>query len=269
MPQIALDRIIIDPALQPRVDGIDPDHVHALEQVPDAWPPLMVVHQDGQDILVDGFHRFAAAQNLGRESVAVEVVDMPPDGDLKGLAFALNAKHGRPLSLPDRRAEAERLLRAHAEVSNLEVSRRAGLAPTTVAAIRVRLEDMAAIEPAPERIGADGTRYPVTIAQSPRSRGDLPEQGFGDLVGQTVGRLFTSEERRQQRQIASYFKRLAIALEDGDDLGGWGTATDAADACRLVLGNDAAFDLGHRLGRTSRNVLDVAIALGYDDEDVA
>lgn len=269
MTQIALDRITIDPTLQPRVVGIDPDHVRTLEAVPESWAPLVTVMADGQYMLVDGFHRYAAAQNLGLETVTVDIADMPPDGDLAALAFALNAKHGRPLSLTDRRAEAERLLRAHPEVSNLEVSRRVGLSPTTVAAIRTRLEEADTIAPVQARIGADGTRYPVTTSRSLRPPGALPDEGIGERLKATVGGLFTPEERRQQRQLTSYVRRLAVALEDGDDLDGWETAEDVADACRLVLGDDEAADLGDRLGRASRNVLDVAIALGYDDADAA
>ncbi len=268
--ELSLNQIEIDPVLQPRVDGIDPDHVRMLEAVPESWAPLVAVMVDGQYVLIDGFHRYAAAQNLGLESVMVDVVDMPSDGDLKALAFSLNAQHGRPLSLTDRRAEAERILRAHPEVSNMEVSRRVGLSPTTVAAIRTRLEEADAITPVPERIGADGTRYPVTTTRSLRHPGTLPDEGIGERLKATMGGLFTPEERRRKRKLAAYFRRLAVALEDGDDLDGWATDEDAAEACRLVFGDEDATNLGDQLGRASRNVLNVAVALGYvDDEDPA
>ncbi|HUY03947.1 MAG TPA: ParB/RepB/Spo0J family partition protein, partial [Rhodocyclaceae bacterium] len=106
-------KILADPHMQPRVDGLDLEHVRALEAVAEAWPPLKVVRQDDRYLLVDGFHRFAAAQNLGLETVPVLVLDPPEDGDLHGLAFSLNAAHGRPLNLSDRRAFAARLLQAH------------------------------------------------------------------------------------------------------------------------------------------------------------
>ncbi len=266
--RLELAQITIDPEMQRRVEGIDPDHIRALEAVAEAWPPLLVVQYNGSLVLVDGFHRYAAAQNLGLTTVPVEIRDMPEDGDLKALAFALNAAHGRPLTLTDRRAEAERLLRARPEVSNLEVSRRAGLAPTTIATIRARLEELAAIDPMPERLGIDGTRYPVGPERSSRSPGVLPDASLGERFSGAVGRVFTSGERREQRQLTSYFRRLAVALEDSDDLTGWTTDEDAAEACVLVLGQDVAAELAERLGRPCRNVLNVAIALGYaDDED--
>lgn len=262
---VSLDRLVVDPGLQPRVGGLDPDHVRALEEAPASWPPLAAVQRDGRLVLVDGFHRLAAAQNLGLATVPVRVVDEPADGDLHVLAFALNAAHGRPLSLADRRAFAERLLRGRPEVSNMEVSRLAGLSPTTVAALRARLEEATAIRPTPERVGADGARYPAGAAYRPA--GDLPDPGLGDLVGDAVGRLFTPAERREQRRVARYLERLAVALEDQDGRAGWASAAVAAEACRLVLGAERAAELGERLGWTARNVLDVAVALGYDDAE--
>lgn len=265
--ELPVTAITIDPALQPRVEGIDPDHVHTLEAVPDTWPPLIVIAWDGQHVLVDGFHRYAAAQNLGLETVPVEIREPPPDGDLHALAFALNAAHGRPLSLTDRRQEATRLLQNHPEWADREVGRRCGLAQPTVARLRYELETSAQIEQTDVRVGRGGYTYTVGTNAKQRPSGGLPDEGIGERVSDMVGRVFTSDERRQQRRIAGYFRRLAVALEDGDDLDGWEAATDAADACRLVLGGEGAADLGDRLGRASRNVLNVAIALGYDGED--
>lgn len=268
--QLDLRQITIDPALQPRVDGIDPDYVRALEDALDTVPPILVVKQDGRDVLVDGFQRVAAFQNRGITTVPVQVLPMPEDGDLKALAFSLNASHGRPLSLTDRRAEAERLLRTHPDWADREIGRRCGLAQPTVAKLRADLESSAQIEQTDVRVGRGGYTYTVGTNVRQRSSGDLPDEGLGERFSGAVGGIFTSADRREHRQLASYFRRLVIALEDGDDLAGWDTAEDAAEACRLVLGHDAAADLGERLGRPCRNVLNVAIALGYvDDEDAA
>lgn len=265
--ELSITAITIDPVLQPRVDGIDPDYVRALEDVLDAVPPIRVVEWDGQKILVDGFQRVAAFQNRGVTTVPVEMVPAPADGDLKALAFTLNAGHGRPFSQADRRAEGTRLLRRHPDWADREIGRRCGLAQPTVAKLRDELEASAQIEQTDVRLGRGGYTYTVGTNAKQRPAGELPDEGLGERVSGAVGRMFTSEERRQQRRLASYFKRLAVALEDGGDLAGWESATDAAEACRLVLGDEDAADLGERLGRTSRNVLDVAIALGYDDDE--
>ncbi len=262
---LGLDCITIVPDLQPRVAGLDEGHVRALQEASEGWPSLAVVQRGNAVVLVDGFHRFAAAQNLGLSRVPVRIVPLPPDGDLHALAFALNAVHGRPLSLTDRRAEAARLLSQHPEVSNMEIARRAGLSPTTIAAIRERLEQADTITPAPERLGVDGTRYPVSPARPERAPGVLPAPGFGEVVGGAMGRVFTSTERCQQRQIVIYLRRLAVALEDQAQLSGWEEADDAAEACRLVLGDEDAAALAERLSQTCERVLAVADALGYGE----
>jgi len=159
--KIATGNIVADPAFQPRVEGLDLDHVRALETVAEAWPPLKVIAHGKHYLLLDGFHRFAAAQNLGLEQVAVEVLEAPADGDLIGLAFALNAVHGRPLTLSDRRAFAARLLRAHPDWSDREIGRRAGLVQPTIGKIRLDLETRQDIAPADSRIGRDGRSYPA------------------------------------------------------------------------------------------------------------
>jgi len=265
---VNIDSIQIDSNLQPRVDGIDADHVQSLQDAPDGWPAVAVVEHKGRYVLVDGFHRFAAAQNLGLTEIPADILPMPIDGDLHALAFSLNAVHGRPLTLTDRRAFAARLLNRQADISNMEVSRRAGLSPTTVAGIRERLESRKEIDPAPERIGADGGRYPANPGGG-RPAGELPAIGLGSSVGNAIGRLISPAERSQQRRLVQYLERLAVALEDQETLDGWDDAEDAANACALVLGEGRAHQLGDRLGWTARNVLDVANALGFVDENDA
>ena len=255
--ELPLVSLLADPVLQPRLDGLDPEHVRTLEEAPESWPPLVAVERDGGYILIDGFHRLAAAQNLGLTSVLVKLATAPADGDLRGLAFQLNSEHGKPLTLSDRRAEAERLLREDPTVSNLEVAERTGLSPTTVASIRARLEQAQAIPETAQRVSRAGVSYtPVSPARRP---GELPAEGLREVLG----RVFAPAERRAQRVLVGYFTRLAVALEEGDELEGWESTQGAAEACRLVLGAEQAAELAERLGRTSGNVLAVAVALGY------
>lgn len=255
--ELPLDHILVDPALQPRVGGLDPAHVAALQENAEAWPPLVVVERGGY-VLVDGFHRYAASQNLGLETVRVEVREAPADGDLRGLAFALNVIHGRLLTKMDRRAEAERLLRANPLISSLEVARRTAISPTTAERYRSELEDSGAIEATEQRISRSGVAY---TPSSPRQRGELPE------VQETLAeRLLTAKDRREQRRLARYCERLSVALDDQYAFTSWQTASDPAVACRVVLGDEEAAALGGRLGPAARNVLDLACTLGYEDE---
>ncbi len=263
---LRLDKVVVDPSLQPRVDGLDADHVRALQEAPEVWPPLLVVQWGSQYLLIDGFHRFAAAQNLGLGTVPAKVVAAHTNGDLHALAFSSNAAHGRPLSLADRRAFAERILRREPHLADREIGRRCGLSSNTVGSIRERLEDAAQIEQTTERVGRGGYVYAVETHEDKRQPGELPEADFGEVIDETVGRLFTSADRRRQRRIVRYLERLGTALEDQYDLEGWESAEDAAEACRLVLGQDRASELAQMLGNGAYNVLQAAIALGYKEE---
>ncbi len=255
---VAVRELQADPSLQPRVGGVDADHVKALEERPDNWPPLKVVWRDGRHLLVDGFHRLQAAKNIGLESVRVEVVEVSPGADLHELAFDLNATHGRPLSLADRRAFAERMLRNQPHLADREIARCAGLAANTVGTIRGRLEESAQIEQTAERVGQGGYVY-----TSRRESGELPD---ADPM-ETIGDFFASRERRQQRRIARYLGRLSVALGDQHRLKGWETHEDAAEACRATLDDEQLAELAQQLGTGAHNVLQVAIALGYEDEE--
>ncbi|MDE2200870.1 MAG: ParB N-terminal domain-containing protein [Rhodospirillales bacterium] len=253
--KVQIGRVIADPALQPRVDGIDPDHVRALEAVAEAWPPLRVVVQGDGFLLIDGFHRLAAAQNLRLAEVPVEVLDSPEDGDLTSLAFAFNVAHGMPLTLADRRAFAGRLLRQHPDWSDREIGRRAGLVQPTIAKVRQDLERDATIAPAETRRGRDGRVYPASPASSGRS--------FVEAISGVIERVTTPAERIQQREIVRYLERLADVLEAQDNLAGFETIKAGADACRAVLGEAKAKELAERLGWSSGNIAAIAEALGY------
>jgi hypothetical protein len=266
MMNVQIDHVIVDPSLQPRVGGLDTDHVRALEETPESWPPLLVVQRGGQYLLVDGFHRFAAAQNLGLDTVPVKVIVAPADGDLHALAFSSNAAHGRPLSLTDRRAFAERILRKEPHLADREIGRRCGLSSNTVGTIREKLEDAAQIEQTAERVGRGGYVYTVDTDTQKRQPGELPERALEEVVGDAIGGLFTSADRKRQRRIARYLLRLATALDDQYELEGWDDAEDAARACRLVLGEERASGLAQLLGNGAYNVLQAAIALGYKEE---
>lgn len=259
---LVLSQITIDPTLQPRVEGVSAEHIRVLQDAPENWPPLMVVQDHGQYLLVDGFHRLAAAQNLGLETIPATIMPMPEDGDLHAVAFALNAAHGRPLSLADRRAYAERLLGQHPTWADREIGRRCGLSSNTVGSLRETLERAAQIEQPDMRVGKGG--YTYTVGTNPRQRqsGDLPPIG----IGAQIGALFTPADRKRQRAVAQYLQRLALALDDRLAVGGWAGPREVANAVRLVLGDERAVALGGRLGEATGQIYAVALALGSTEE---
>jgi ParB-like chromosome segregation protein Spo0J len=248
-----------DPALQPRVGGTDPEHVRELEESSAYWPPLSVVRRADRYLLVDGFHRLAAAKNLNLVSVPVTVLEPPDSDDLLALAFSLNAAHGRPLTLSDRRAYSSRLLQAHPERSDQEIGRRAGLAQATVAKLRGELERGQAIPPVEARIGGDGRAYAVKRKEKPRTI----------TAAAALASALSTIDRNSQRKLVRYLAQLADFLEEQGRFTDFETFEDAAHACRSVLGADAARELGERLGLFAGNIFQIALALGYCPEDEA
>lgn len=191
---IPLDRITTDPAVQPRVEGVDPDHVRVLQEAPHAWSPLVVVQREDHYLVVDGSHRLEAARQLGRTSVTCEVRPESDDCDLTALAFALNRDHGKPLTLADRKAEAERLLRHAADHSDRQIAALAGLSDKTVGKIRSELQRTADIPRSTSRVGADGkTRSVAATNTSKRPTSGTPEPGRRN--GQSSGRSSVAMRR--------------------------------------------------------------------------
>jgi hypothetical protein len=251
--------INVDPGLQPRIEGIDQDYVHDLETVVERWPPLKVVKRGNEYLLVDGFHRLAAAKNLGLEKLPAEVLQVPENEDLYALAFQLNASHGRPLSLADRRAFAFFMLEGDPQSSDREVARRSGLAQGTVANIRRNLERSDQIPVANTRIGRDGRSYSTRQQQSKKTT----------TLGELLDGIFTALDRTGYRQITRYLQKLADLLEGQGDLDKFETIDDAARACVAVLGEEEAAELGERLGWSAGNILQIAIALGYREDEAS
>ncbi len=249
---VSLGRILVDPQLQPRIAGVHPGHVKSLEEVSEYWPPLTVVARGDRFLLLDGYHRFAAAQNLKLDKIPITVIESSAGEDLYGLSFALNAVHGRPLSLDDRRAFAARLLRANPQSSDRQIGRRCGLVQSTVAKVRKELERQGHIQPADARVGRDGRSYPVEHQKNQKPVSLL------SLVENLADALDTSG----QQKIVRYILRLSDVLAEQTRLKGK-TIDDAAQACLKVLGEKRAKELAERLGWSSLNILKIARILGY------
>lgn len=83
------------------------------------FPPIIVARVNGAPLLIDGWHRTAAAADAGKESLSAVIVEARED-ELRWLAADFNLRHGRPLS----RAEAREVFRAYVTAGRHRKSRR-------------------------------------------------------------------------------------------------------------------------------------------------
>jgi hypothetical protein len=236
---LPIGAIIIDDRLQPRCDGLSEEHVKALMEAPEDWPPITVAHIDGSPVLVDGFHRHEAAVRLGCETIAAQAFYQEHGTDLFATAFGLNAKHGRPLTLRDRKTYAALLLQKHSELTDREIGRRTGLHHETVGALRAQR---------------------LRVAVPEREPGELP-----DDVGLFDGIRFGKKATREQKAIAGYIARLTIAMDDpyeeNSTLEVWpDDPGEITRACILAMGPERATNTLRSLDADARYILDVTKA---------
>jgi uncharacterized protein YidB (DUF937 family) len=257
--ELAIDDVTVGD-LQVRVAGLDETHLKALSEAGEALPPLTVIRQGAEWILIDGHHTLAVQQSRGQRTVRALQVPEPTDGDLYRLAFDCNARHGKALTLGDRRAFAWHLLRRDPQTSNLEVSRRTGLAPTTVAAIRDEMESGGEVEATDRRVTRGGTTYHYP---EPRKPGQLPATGRAATFSDTVAKLVLPAERRGQRTVVQYLQRLSEALGDRRRVKSWTSTEEVAEACRAVLDAGTLAGLAGALGMAADELGALAGVLGY------
>ncbi|NGY62255.1 ParB N-terminal domain-containing protein [Lentzea sp. NEAU-D13] len=117
----------------PRLEGLDDEHVRRLAKTEEPLPPI-VVHRAMMQV-VDGRHRLRAARLRGAVRIAASFLDCPAD-DVFVEAVRANSAHGLPLSLPDRKAAAARIVRSHPRWSDRTIASVTGLSHKTVGKIR-------------------------------------------------------------------------------------------------------------------------------------
>ncbi|GAA3871517.1 hypothetical protein GCM10023084_25660 [Streptomyces lacrimifluminis] len=141
----------------------------ALAELDVPLPPI-VVHRASMRV-IDGLHRLRAAQLRGHSTIAVSFYD-GTDADAFVLAVESNVRHGLPLSLPDRKRAAARIVATHPQWSDRKIASVTGIAPNTVADVR-RSAPVGTPGEGIARIGRDGRVRPVDIAEGRRRAGQL------------------------------------------------------------------------------------------------
>jgi ParB-like chromosome segregation protein Spo0J len=156
------------PADSPRLQGENVEHIHALADLEDELPPILV-HRKTMRV-IDGMHRLKAAAMRGERTINVTFYD-GDDAEAFVMAVKANVQHGLPLSLSDRKAAAARIIRSNPNWSDRAIAEVSGLSAKTVGAIR---RDSAATLPeVHERIGRDGRVRPLNTVDGRRFASEL------------------------------------------------------------------------------------------------
>lgn len=167
--------------ISPRMSGENADHVRALAESAAALPPI-VVHRPTMQV-IDGLHRLRAAQLRGESTIAVVFFDGTA-AEAFVLAVKSNTAHGLPLSLADRRAAAQHILRSHPHWSDRAIAVVAGLSPKTVSAIRRR------------------TAVEIPQSSGRVARNGVFHRGIGSAGRRAAVELFTADPDASARKVA-------------------------------------------------------------------
>ncbi|HET9137904.1 streptomycin biosynthesis protein [Actinophytocola sp.] len=157
------------PPDSPRLTGENAAHVRMLATSSIAFPPI-IVHRATLRV-IDGTHRLRATQLRGDKLIEIQFFDGPSE-DAFVLAVRMNVERpGLPLSLSDRTAAAERILRSHRQWSDRAIAAVTGLSHKTVGSIRRR--SSGELTQSPARVGRDGRVRPVNGGENRRQAGEL------------------------------------------------------------------------------------------------
>jgi len=181
--------ITVDPAIQPRAAGLDPDTVEEYAAAMTAgqeFPAGRVFKSAAGSLwLSRGFHRVAAAEQAGITRLDFEVVP----GERKDAvidAACSNTSHGLKRSNADKRKAVEILLTECPEWSDRKVADAAGVGHPLVAETRGQLEDSSSSPPPAARVGKDGKARAVKPRKprKPKETKSEPAGRGGDTTGE-------------------------------------------------------------------------------------
>jgi DNA modification methylase len=120
--------------------------------------PIVVFDTPNGLMLVDGFHRLAAAKQLDWTEIKVKQFK----GSVKdAFAFAClaNLKHGQPLTRSEREHAIKEYIVLNVELSDRWIAEETGVNSDTIGRWRRELEAEGRLKPIEKRIGKDGKEY--------------------------------------------------------------------------------------------------------------
>lgn len=151
--------------------------------------PIKIYDTPSGLILYDGFHRVSAARQLNWIKIKA-IVKKGSVQDAYAAACLANLKHGKPLTINERKKAICEFIKLRVEWSNRRIADEVGIHHTTIGRRRKELEAKGEIEPQEKRTGLDDrTRGKPTGAIAP---------------------VEETEEERLEREFNEWFSRHVI-----------------------------------------------------------
>ena len=134
--EVALADLIQRADLQCRT-AITADAVTAYAEIYPDLPPISVMLIDGQHVLIDGWHRAAAAAHLNLLHIRAHIIPGTTWADAARAAAQANATHGLALTCTEKRRAIELYLRdGCCDESTRKIAKKLGVSHNLVAEVR-------------------------------------------------------------------------------------------------------------------------------------
>jgi DNA-binding MarR family transcriptional regulator len=118
------------------------ERIESLKARPiEEWPAILITRTSIGYIVIDGYHRIAAALALGRKKILAEIRPFPNLNEMVEEAWRANRDHGQPLSAESRSAYAWWLHVTYPQMEQIEIAKRARISQPTVSKVIKRHEE--------------------------------------------------------------------------------------------------------------------------------
>lgn len=189
--ELALEQIKRDHKLSPRIEeGTIPEIAQRYAECFDQLPPVVVFKtpDESKYLLVDGWHRYRAAEILGLQTIKVDAKHGSRK-DAEEYALLANLRHGKPLTRREKRAVIEAFLRLHPERTNTWLAEDLSAAPNTIISIRRKLEASCKLHVFDTLLTKDNVPYPWGPEKSTKQDSESDEESgeTQETTGDTEG----------------------------------------------------------------------------------
>lgn len=162
--RLALAKIRCDGGTQPRAT-LDESTVDSYKEAVESgakFPPIVVFYDGAAYWLADGFHRFVAWEELGRDTIDADV-RQGTQRDAILFSCGANALHGLPRTNADKRRAVTTLLRDDewSRKSDRWIAEKAAVSHPLVIKLRAEIAGGNGYHLPPSREGRDGKSYPA------------------------------------------------------------------------------------------------------------